>query len=139
MKKKKGMKKLIANLFLALIVFLLISGLFTLYSGPFEEAEQVSFSELVSEVKQGKVEKIIIEDNNLSIELKDGTKQKSHKESEASLTQSLINYGVTQEKLNGIKMEIKQPSGLVVWATNILPFLLPLDNKLHYRSLFLTT
>ncbi len=126
MKKTKGMKKLIANLFLILIVFLIVSGIFTLYSGPFEEAEQISFSVLVEQVKQGNVDKIIVKENNLNAELKDGTKQKSFKESEASLTQSLINYGVSQENLNQVKIEIKQPSGLAVWATNILPFLLPL-------------
>ncbi len=126
MKKKTGMKKLITNLFLALIILLIISGIFTLYSGPFEESERISFSTLVNQINQGEVEKITIEENDLSIELKDGSKKKSYKESDASLTQSLINYGVSQESLNKIKIDIKQPSGLAVWAINVLPFFLPL-------------
>jgi len=120
------MKKLITNLFLALIIFLIISGVFALYNTPFEQVEDIPLNELANQINKNEVAKIIVEENELNIELKDGTKERSRKESEASLTQSLINYGVDTEKLKEVTLEVKQASGFLVWAGALLPFLLPL-------------
>lgn len=120
------MKKLITNLFLALIIFLIISGVFALYNTPFEQVEDIPLNELANQINKNEVAKIIVEENELNIDLKDGTKERSRKESEASLTQSLINYGVDTEKLKEVTLEVKQASGFLVWAGALLPFLLPL-------------
>lgn len=119
------MKKLITNIFLTLIILLIISGVFTLYSTPFEKTEEIPLNQLVVQINEEKVSKIVIEGSDLNIELKDGTKEKSRKEQEISLTQSLINYGVDQEKLKELSLEVKEPSGFWVWAGAILPFLIP--------------
>jgi len=119
------MKKLITNIFFALLILLVISGIFTLYSTPFEKPEEIPLSEVVTQINEGKVAKIVVEENDLTIELIDGTEKKSHKEQETSLTQSLINYNVNQERLKEIKLEVKQPSGFMVWADTLLPFLIP--------------
>ncbi len=119
------MKKLITNIFFALLILLVVSGIFTLYSTPSEKPEEIPLSEVVTQINEGKVVKIVVEENDLTIELIDGTKRKSRKEQETSLTQSLINYNVNQERLKEIKLEMKQPSGFMVWAGALLPFLLP--------------
>ncbi len=119
------MKKLITNIFLTFLILFVISGIFTLYSSPFEKQKEVPLNELVNQINEGGVAKIIVEENNLNIELKDGTKEKSRKEQESSLTQSLINYGVNQERLKEIKLEVKQASGLSAWLGAILPFAIP--------------
>jgi len=119
------MKKLITNLFFTLLILFIISGIFTLYSSPLEKAKEIPLNELIAQINDGRVAKITIEENNLTIELKDGAKEKSHKEQETSLTQSLINYGVNQEKLKEITLEVKQASGFMVWAVNLLPFIIP--------------
>ncbi len=119
------MKKLITNVFFALLILLIISGIFTLYGTPSEKPKEIPLNELATQINEGKVAKIIVEENDLTIELKDGTKQKSRKEQEASLTQSLINYGVDQEKFKEISLDVKQPSGFLVWAGAMLPFLIP--------------
>jgi len=41
------------------------------------------------------------------------------------VTQSLINYGVNQERLKQIKLDVKEPSGFLIWVGALLPFLLP--------------
>lgn len=119
------MKKLITNIFLTFLILFIISGIFTLYSSPLEKTNEIPLNKLVSQINEGKVAKIIIEENSLIIELKDGTKEKSRKESESSFTQSLINYGVNQEKLKEISLEVKQASGFLVWAGALLPFIIP--------------
>jgi len=120
-----NMKKLITNIFFTLLILFIISGIFTLYSSPFEKPKEIPLNEVVAQINEGKVSKIIVEENSLNIELKDGTKEKSRKEQETSLTQSLINYGVNPEKLTEITLEVKQASGFMVWAGNLLPFIIP--------------
>jgi len=119
------MKKLVTNIFLALLILLIISGIFTMYSNPLEKPKEMPLNEVVNQINEGKVASIVVEENNLTIELKDGSKEKSRKESEISLTQSLINYGVNQERLKQIKLDVKEPSGFLIWVGALLPFLLP--------------
>lgn len=121
----KKMEKLIKNVSIIILVFLLISGIFILYNAPAQKPQSIGLSELINEINDGKVKQITVESNNLQIELQDGTKQKATKESEASLTESLKNYGVNAEQLQKVKVEIKGESSLAFWAGAILPFLLP--------------
>jgi len=67
-----------------------------------------------------------VDGNSLTIELNDAAKEKSIKEPQSSLTESLNNYGVDKEKIKDVKIDIKQASGFSAFASNILlPFLLP--------------
>jgi len=119
------MKKLATNVFFAILILLIISGIFTLYNTPYEKIKEIPLSELATQIENDEVAKIVVKENNLNIELKDGTKEKSYKEKESSLTQSLINYGANQEKLRAITMEIKENSGLSFWLSTLLPFFIP--------------
>jgi len=120
------MKNLIKNLLIAFLAFITIAAFFALFNETGEKKEDVSLSKLVEQINQEQVLNIIIRGDKLEIELKDGTIEKTTKEKEASLTESLKNYNVDPEKLGLINLEIKQESGLVFWAVAILPFLLPL-------------
>lgn len=120
------MEKLLKNISIVVFAFLLISGLMVLYSSPVQKPVEVSLSELANQINDGKVKDIAVEENDLNINLIDGTKEKSVKESQSSLTESLSNYGVDKEKTKGVKIEIKQPSGWGSFVQGILlPFLLP--------------
>ncbi len=120
------MKYLFKNLLIAFLAFLTIAGLFALLNGTQEKAEEVSLNQLVNQINQEEVAKIIIKGDKLEIELKDGTQEEATKEREASLTESLKNYNVDSEKLKAINLEVKSDSGFVFWVGTILPFLLPL-------------
>jgi len=120
------MEKLLKNISIVVFAFLLISGLMVLYSSPVQKPVEISLSELANQINDGKVKDIAVEENDLNINLIDGTKEKSVKESQSSLTESLSNYGVDKEKTKGVKIEIKQPSGWGSFVQGILlPFLLP--------------
>lgn len=120
------MKYLLKNLLIAFLAFLTIAGFFALLNTPAEKPKEISLSQLVKQINQEEVNKIVIKGNELEIELKDGTQQKASKETEASLTETLKNYGVDSEKLKLVNLEIKSESGLLFWLGTILPFLLPL-------------
>lgn len=110
---------------IAVLVFLVVSGLISLYNTPLEKPEQVSLSQLAQQINEGKVKKIEIEGNKLMIETDKGEKQESRKEPEASLSESLNNVGVTKESLKGLQIEVQDTSTANFFVNIILPFLLP--------------
>jgi cell division protease FtsH len=120
------MKNLIKNLVFILLIFLIISGIFTLFSEPFEKEKELSLTQLVEEINQGKIKKIIVSGNELQIFYQDETGAKSRKETETALSESLINYGIDKEKLKEVEIETEEESGLGVWLGPVLLFLLPL-------------
>ncbi|MFA5776925.1 MAG: ATP-dependent zinc metalloprotease FtsH [Parcubacteria group bacterium] len=119
------MEKLIKNVSIIILVFLIISGIFILYNAPAQKPQDIGLSELVSEINDGKVKQITVSSNDLQVELQDETKQKATKESESSLTESLKNYSVNTDKLQEVDVQIKGESSASFWLTSILPFLLP--------------
>ena len=120
------MEKLLKNIGFVVLFFLLASTIMILYSGPKQKPTEISLSELATQVNDGKVKSISVDGNSLTIELNDAAKEKSIKEPQSSLTESLNNYGVDKEKIKDVKIDIKQASGFSAFASNILlPFLLP--------------
>jgi cell division protease FtsH len=120
------MDKLFRNIAWAVFFFLLFTGLMILYSAPAQKPTSISLSELVAQINDGKVKDISINGNDLSMNLIDGTREVSIKEPQSSLTDSLSNYGVDKEKLQGVKVDILQESGFSSFAKGILiPLILP--------------
>ncbi len=110
----------------ALIVFVIISGLWALLAGQFVQRRELSLSELVANINDGKVEKISVEDDTLTVRLKDGTDASSRKEVEAGLSETLKNYGVEPAKLKDVTIEMKALGGAAYWFGVLLPFLAPI-------------
>jgi cell division protease FtsH len=119
------MEKLIKNIAIIILLFLIVSGLLVLYSAPAQKPTEASLSDLVNQINEGKVKQITVEKDKLNIILNDGVKEEATKETEGSLTDSLNNYGVEKEKLQAVKLEVKDASSISALAGAILPFLLP--------------
>jgi cell division protease FtsH len=120
------MKNLLKNFIFILLIFLVVSSVFTLFSQPFKKETKLSLTQLIAEINQGKVKQILISGNELEIVYQDGNKSKSMKETESALSQSLINYGVDKEKLKGVTIETKEASGLSTWLGPFLFAVLPI-------------
>jgi cell division protease FtsH len=119
------MKNLTKNFITILFIFLLISAVFSLFYQPFEEVKELSFSQLVGDINQGEIKKIIVAGNKLDIVYQDDSLAKSRKENEIAISQSLINYGVEQDKLISVELEIKDAGGAWVWLGPILFSIVP--------------
>jgi len=65
------MKNLIKNIVFILLIFLVISGIFTLFSRPFEKEKELSLTQLIDEINQGSVKKITVTGNELQITYQD--------------------------------------------------------------------
>ncbi len=117
------MKKLLKNFILIILIFLLVSGIFALFSPQtFKKTEEISFTQLVKDINEEKVEKIEVSGNEISLIYKSEKEAISRKESDISLTEALINYGVDREKIRKIDIGIKkEKGGTMGW---LLPLLL---------------
>src|SRR3989338_2113583 len=96
----------------------------SLVSETVNQPKVISLSELVQKINEDKVAKITVRDNDLDIELKDGIKEKSRKESEAGISETFKNYGLQPEKFTNL-IEVKEQSGFIFWFSVLLPFLAP--------------
>ena len=119
------MKILTRNILIAFLILFILAGAFSLFIKPTESPKQIIFSEFISLVNEDKVQKISIEKSDLTIELKDGSKAKTLKESESSLTETLKNYGIVQEKITNLNLEIKEPAEYGAWISIFTSILLP--------------
>jgi cell division protease FtsH len=119
-------KGLVKNFIFILLIFLIVSGVFALFSQPFKEEKEISLTQLVADINQEKVKKIVISGNDVAVTYQDDSQAKTKKEIESALSQSLINYGVDQEALKKVAIESKEEMGIMDWLGPISLFLLPL-------------
>jgi len=122
----KRMKSLIKNFLIFLIIFLIISGIFSLLGDQNKKIQEINLSELVQEIQNESVQKITIEENRLNILLLDQTQQSALKEESVSLVELLNNYGVSPEKLSMLSLEVKSMRGRNTFFNIIFPLLIPL-------------
>lgn len=120
------MKRFVKNIAIALLLFLLVAAIFSFSSDDSGNAETVSLSRVAELVGSKQIEKIEVSENELLVALIDGSKLKAKKEPESSLSESLLNLGVTTEALQNLNVEVKGPSGASVFVSVFLPFLIPL-------------
>jgi cell division protease FtsH len=118
--KKSPIKVLLKNLFLVILVFLMLGVVFGIFNTPKETVNNISITQLATDVNSGKVKEIKILNNDISIEYIDGTKAASKKETGDTLSQALINYGADQEKLKGISFVFNEPDTSWDWVGTIL-------------------
>ena len=120
------MRKLLQNFILIILIFVFISAIFTLFTQPFKKIEEISLSQLIQKINQEKVKKITIVGNKVDILYNDDSEAITKKEIDAGLSDTLVNLGVSPEKLSKFEIEIKEDRGLFFWLGPISIFLLPL-------------
>jgi len=118
--------KFFSNALTSIFIFLLLITIYSYIAESKTKTNEIPLSELAADINSGTVNTIVVKGDTLTVGYKNGEEKKSKKETEASLTDSLVNYGVPKEKLNAISIDIKNPSGIAYWILNLLPFLIPL-------------
>ena len=107
--------------FLYLIIIALILAAIFSFSDRFNSKPQVvSLSQVVNQVKEDQVEKIVIEKNKLTISLKDGSEQLAYKEPAVSL----VEYGISPDQ---VPIDVKDTESSAIWVSllgGLLPILL---------------
>jgi cell division protease FtsH len=127
-------KKVFAGRFRNIFVYLMIllAAVFLLYnfSSQSKKVEQMPISDVVAEIKAGRVEQIIISGDysTLSVEFKDRREPMLSRMGEGvDAVEGLLNLGVSEEEIGAITIEYEQSSGWASWITllsGILPAIL---------------
>lgn len=86
----------------------------------------ISINQVASLIQNGEVEKISIDENTISVLLKNNQEKTATKESDMTLVDQLLKYGVTPEQLNAqnVAVEVKPPSAWVS-VLSLLGYVLP--------------
>lgn len=125
-KKQKPKQQFFQQLIVVVMVFVAISLVYSLIVDHPEKTDEVSLSQLTTNINEGNVASIIVKGDKLEITLNDKTEQRSKKETESSLSETLANYGVTPEALATVDIDVRSESGVGFWLLNIMPILVPL-------------
>jgi len=128
--KKKG-PKFGQNFFLILLILFTLTFVFSEIMKSKDDSKDIVLSDIASLIKEDKVEKIIIDSDEVTVTLKEKNElgeevvKITEKEQGTPLTDTLINFGVTSEQLSQIPIEVKTSQGLF-WLSFIFPILIPI-------------
>jgi len=129
-KRDKGglslLTQLGGQLVTVILVLVLVSVIFASLVSEREELPLIPISEVAQKISNDEVQKIALQGEELLITLKTGEEEKSKKEPEASLSESLVNYGVSPEKLQTVPIEVTSSYGWSFWFLTIFPIVLPI-------------
>ncbi len=97
------------------------------FQSPFEKADSVSVSDLVTKINAGEIKEITVKGDKMDIVLKDGDKKLvSQKETGISAFETLINLGADKTKLSAFNIQVQDETGtLGMILASIIPIVLP--------------
>src|SRR3989338_2396285 len=114
------------QLLTAMVIFLLLSALYSSVKQYMSvEKEAVPLSQIATDIGAGKILAVVIEGDIIKAEYADKTEKTSRKETETSFTQTLANYDVPKEKIDAVKIDIKDEGGVRFWFLTLAPLLIP--------------
>jgi len=115
------------NLATSILLLLLLAGTYSYFAGNGASApEEIALSQVAADINAGSVKSIEVNGNDLKVVYADKVEKKSKKEPEASLSDSLKNYGVTSEALAKTSIDIKREGGFQFWVIALAPFFAPI-------------
>ena len=116
------------NMLTTVLAILLVTALFSYIADTGEEPEEITVSDVVQQVKAEEVAQIIVRGDTLEITYTDETRTpaEARRESDAAITESLRNFGVTPEQLESVEIDVQKETGFGYWAAQLAPFLFPL-------------
>lgn len=127
-KKKKKPTSFLNQLWGGVLVLMILVVLSSFIFDNSTNKQTLTLSEVATMVQAGDVSKITVAGNKLTLELfgDDTTVYESKKEAEASLTETLVNYGVASEVLQNVEIDITQEGGFLFWFARLVPILIPI-------------
>ena len=119
------MKNISKTFVVFFIVMIIIAGFLSLFDNSGNQKTEIGLGQLAEKIKAGEVEKIEVRNNELRVALMDKSEIVVHKESVESLSEALVNYGLSDAELRNTNITIKTETGWEYWLSVMLPFVLP--------------
>ncbi|MFH0806670.1 MAG: ATP-dependent zinc metalloprotease FtsH [Candidatus Brennerbacteria bacterium] len=120
------MRQLTRHFLLGVTLLLFLATVISLWSSEQKDVAALSVDALATRIEAGEVEAIEVQGSKLSVTFTDGSTGISEKEAESGLTETLKNYGVSDEALRAVALTVKGEGGAAYWLGVILPTFLPL-------------
>lgn len=116
------------NILSTILLLLLITTAYSYIVENQTKPEELTISDIVTQVKSGEVREIIVRGSELEVNYKDETRNsgEAKRESDAAISETLTNLGVTSEELSNVTIDVQNPTGFGYWVGNLAPFLFPL-------------
>lgn len=116
------------NMLSTVMLLVFITLVFSYLSENKKPPEELSISDVVTQVQAGEVKEIIVRGSKLEISYNDETRNpgEAKRETDASVSESLVNFGVTPEQLKSITIDVQRETGFAYWFGQFAPFLFPL-------------
>lgn len=116
------------NMLGVVVLLVVVTVVFSYLSDTRVKPEEITLSQIVQQVKAGEVKEIIVRGPILEVSYVDETRTKGEakRESDASVSESLANFGVTPDELAKFKLDVQRETGFGYWFGQFAPFLFPL-------------
>lgn len=125
-KQPENMKqKLFSQFATALLIMMTFVVLYSLFTDP-DKPEPVSISEIAQSIIAGEVASIVVERSDLTVVYTNADEREAKRETDAALTETLTNLGVTNEQLSVVNIVIRNPSGFGYTMERFAPYIFPL-------------
>ena len=104
------MKTLIKNSLFFIIIFLIISGLFSFFISGETPNKEITLDQFVSLIQNNQIKELVVDRNKLNLLLSDGQRKFAFKEESETLGDVFKNYNIPGEKIEKIKIKVKPPT-----------------------------
>lgn len=124
--KKPGRFGLVNSIVTVMLVLFVLSTVYSYFAEQSVISTPIAISELASDIGAGKVSSVIVRGDELMVEYSDKSIKSTKKEVDSSVTETLVRYGLTPEKISKVKINVEGPSGAAFWISQFAPFIFPL-------------
>ena len=116
------------NMLSTVLLLVFITAAFSYLTDTTVKPTELSISEVVAQVKNGEVKEIIVRGAKLDVSYNDETKvhAEAKRETDAAVSETLKNLGVSDDQLSKIKIDVQRETGFTYWFGQFAPFLFPL-------------
>lgn len=116
------------NVLSTILLLILLTAAYSYLTENRSEPDEVSVSKVAEQVKNGEVSEIVVRGNTLEVQYTDETRNQAEarKESDAPITDTLANLGVSAEQLSSVSIDVKSETGFGYWFGTLAPFLFPI-------------
>ena len=116
------------NILSTVLLLVFVSAAYSYLTDTRVKPVEISVSEAVTQVKSGEVKEIVVRGSVLELTYTDEnrTPAEAKKETDAAVSETLTNLGVTAEELSRVSIDVQRETGFAYWLGNFAPFLFPL-------------
>ncbi|MDO8594739.1 MAG: ATP-dependent zinc metalloprotease FtsH [bacterium] len=124
---QKSGREMLNSALSVLFILLMLMTAYSFISDRQTTSSEIPISEVAADVARGDVSEIQVSGEVLTVVYAKGNITKeSHKEPGVALSETLVNYGVSAQRLQAVKISVEKEGGFAYWLVTLLPFLIPI-------------